>query len=332
MKSLNHLYKGGLILSVTLSLWSCKKQIAEPQPAEKEIAATVQSASTDCDPSILGVNIAYSNGDTYWKTLMQKWYDENGKLSYIKANISNDGHISPGEDIFMLPWGVVTYHGNQVYVHSNGQLLLRVTLNEEGQPEASYFYMQKAPNHWYTEIDTTYYYYTANRLTQMYNLRHVGTNVQSIMYNFYYDAHGNIERIQSGNSSGSVHIRFAYNYSKPSNGMLPYTYISFPFRLMEYMGVLKLPMHHEVIEFVRGAYTPGSLYEYEIFATQAWGYANHVYNANNQVEKYTINGAGSVATLYTGWNCGSTSSQSVNRSRPSHVNSLEDFKQLFPTR
>ena len=325
MKSLHHLINGGLILSATLFLFSCTKQMEEPQ---EDVAATVSSASTDCKPGVLGVLSTFPNNvGSQWRTVMQKWFDGNGKLSNIKANIGTANDVlNPGE--FNLAWGTVTYNGNQVYLHDNGNLVLRVTLNGQGKPEASYFYMQSPP-HGYAEIDTSYYYYTGDKLTQMVSLRHYPITSYSITYDFYYDAYGNIERVESGNTPGSaVRIRYIYDYSKPNNDMLPYTYISIASKLLEYMDLLRLPMHHELSLFIRGAYAPG--YPYDIFAVNLWNHFNYTYSGNMLAQSYQVPQGSFNNTFYTGWECNSTTNADpVSRARTGPIQSLEEFKQRF---
>lgn len=327
MKSLNNLFNGTLILSASLFLFSCTKHITEPQ--EEKVTATMQSPVTSCKPTVFGVLVTFPNNNTIWKTLMQKWYDGNGRLSNIKANISLYHEIWGGDQL-TLPWGVVTYHGNQVYVHDNGKMLLRVTLDDQKRPLASYYYSDAKEPGQYNEIDTSYYYYTGDRLTQVFSLRYFG-NPMALMYNFIYDAHGNLVRVQTGNSPNSYKAHFTYNYNKPSNGMLAYFNISTPLKLMEYMDLVHFPMHHELTQFLSGAFAPGSPYPYETFPVYVWDYMNHSYNGNNQVQSYEVRGPSARGTLYTGWDCGSApAADAVNRARTGHISSLEDFKQRFP--
>jgi len=331
MKSLNHLFKGGLILSATMLFFSCKRQIEEP--LEKEVAATVSSASTGCKPTFLGAITKRPNDLTFWTTLMQKWYDGNGRLSNIKAAITyNYSEVYSNE--FILPWGVVTYEGNQIYVHDQERLVLRVTLDAQQRAAASYFYAQAPPNQ-INEIDTSYYYYTGDRLTQIFSIRKAGSSPsRGVMYNLEYDAYGNIRKVFTGNTQGSSHTYFVYDYSKPVNGMFGYYQISMALRMMEYMDLVRFPMHHELMVFLRGDYQPGFGYPNDTYPLFLWHYLDHEYNANNLVEKYRTNvlGIGNDFgdTFYTGWDCGgTTNADPVSRTKISSIESLDDFNKVY---
>jgi hypothetical protein len=330
MKSLNRVLHGGLLLCAALLLFSCKKQIAEPKAKENDVIASASSASAACKPAILGcLSLAPSTGQTFWTTIYQRWYDGQGKLSNFKANISQN-HETVFVPAFKIDWGTVSYHGNQVYVHDNGKLVLRVTMNAQQRPEASYFY-GNTPGTGYSEVDTTYYFYTGDRLTQYYSIKSVLNSApRGTMYNLAYDSYGNIIKIFTGNSNGSYQAHFKYNYNKPTNGMMGYYITQLSFQVMEYTGLINLPMQHELVQFYAGSYQPGStLYPYETFPVWVWDYTDHV-QSGGFVSSYQSTAASFRHTFYTGWDCGSSpAAGAVNREASKPIQSFEDFKQRF---
>src|SRR5215831_4162014 len=116
MKNLHRLLSFGILLSASVIISSCKKEISQPS------VIPMQSNSTsDCKPVLLGVYSSYPGNPAAgeWTTLAQKWY-ENGKVKYLKAKHASSATpvLDPILDyIFDLQWGEVSYQGNQVYLN-----------------------------------------------------------------------------------------------------------------------------------------------------------------------------------------------------------------------
>ena len=113
------LFNSIALLLVSFILFSCKKQISLSETSEVSSTvarAALTSSVSDCTPDVLGVYSVLANGtDPRWVTLMQRFYNPEGTLTNIKAYLSvGDGHYNLAW--LDLQWGVVTYHGNQVYI------------------------------------------------------------------------------------------------------------------------------------------------------------------------------------------------------------------------
>lgn len=328
MKSLHHVVHGGLLLCTAMFLFSCKKQITEPQANENSVIAAASSASAACKPTVFAALTKLPNDQTIWTTLFQRWYDGQGKLRNFKASITTSYStvFDPGAN--KINWGVVSYEGNQVYVHDNGKLVLRVTMDAQNRPEASYFYSPPSPD--YSEIDTSYYFYTGDKLTQIYSIKSVRNSPsRGTMYNLAYDMYGNIIKIFTGNSPNSYQAHYKYDYNKPTNRMMAYNITQMSIQVMEYIGLINLPMQHELVQTRSGAYSPGSSFPFETFPVYGWDYKDHV-QSGGYVTSYQSDLVSFRNTFYTGWDCGSSSSSSaVNRATIKPIESLEDFKQQF---
>ena len=181
MKSLTYLFAGSVIVCGLLIILSCKKQHLETK-ADLSIAPLQIAATTECRPAVFGA-ISSSTG---WLTLAQKWYSS-GKVKYLKAKSARftSTFFNPFlELMYEFEWAEVLYQGNQVYLRDqlNDHALMRVTLDDQGRPAASYYYYQQVGTltYWY---DTTYYYYNGSRLDEMISLYH--TN----QYNSHFPVH-----------------------------------------------------------------------------------------------------------------------------------------------
>jgi hypothetical protein len=258
-------------------------------------------------------------GMFFWKNIMQKWYDGSGKLQNIKIDIGEEFNIYAGYKI-QIPWGEVTYEGNQVYVKdvAGNKRVLRVTLDGQGRPAASYFtYAATSPN--YNFRDSIYYYYDNNG--QLDFLFLASNTVQGRIIDISYDGHGNISRAGGMN--------FIYDHSTPVSGMLAnFVLTGFPsdyhLKFMEFMGLLKLPMHHKLLE-VRSDLSPVNTYLYW------WQFANQVISSEGLVTSYKDVKARPYENniFYTGWDCANASPAPTNRQK-TVISSLEQFQQLYP--
>ena len=143
------------IFIVSFILISCKKEISlsETKEASSNVAqAALNVGASDCTPGVLGVHSVHRTGtDPNWITAMQRFYDPTGTLTNLKVYMPV-GDIYHGIHLkwIDMPWGNVTYHGNQVYLTDvlKNKLLMRVTLNDNGLPEATYYYGEYPPYPW----------------------------------------------------------------------------------------------------------------------------------------------------------------------------------------
>lgn len=308
-----------LILLGALAFGSCKKEIGpNANPAEPSVKGSSMMGASSCKPVVFGATIGYPGVPNKWVTLMQKWYGQNGKPAFLKAHFFTEMN-----DFSMLEhsieWGVLTYHNNnQVYLHNGGQLNMRVTVDAQNRPAASYYRHDHFPKGTYL-IDTCYYHYTGNRLDAVENLyvNSYGGRSNFARYTFFYDGFGNLVRIDRWTPSFNTTSMFlSYDYARPVSGMVAIPQVTIPFKLLEYMDLLKFPIHHQL--------------------TQVTGFGN-----NWQFNNYSLTGSGLVSSyeaaglhhrkFYTGWDCsGMHASAEAARSAQNSLNSLNDFNQMFP--
>ena len=126
MRSFIHCSK--LIVGV-LFLFSCTKQIAD-KPVVQEIAGVANGGSMS--KHVVMAVFTGSSGFETWKTVMQKWFDNNGRLAYLKAGLHFDEAGFSNLPLH-LEWGEVTYHADQVYVKNvpRNDTIMRVTLGAQ---------------------------------------------------------------------------------------------------------------------------------------------------------------------------------------------------------
>jgi hypothetical protein len=299
---------------LSLSLNSCKKQVTDDPITEKSIAPAAITAAAACKPVILGVMIEYpNNGPAYWRTLMQKWYGADGKLAYLKADFywSNEDYINLYSEV---RWAKVIYHNNnQVFLDEGlGTYRLRVTIDEQKRPVASYYFRDggpRGPMGNYT-IDTSYYHFTGDRLDSILNIHvsYYGGPPDFYKYKFFYDTYGNLVEVQTTIAQGTYSRYLSYDYAVPVTDMLWVHEMGIPYTLMEYMDLLHFPIHHKLIQ-----------------ANQQ--YSNHMMQDNGLI--YSYNRPGLIKkTYYTGWDCG-TGTPLRPSTRQTSPNSLEEFQRLY---
>jgi hypothetical protein len=269
----------------------CTKQIDKPLADEKETSAF--SASLPCKPVLLG----YMIEGCCWGIEMQKWYRNDGKVAYLKAVMG----IFPGG---ILPWGEISYHNNnQVYVKNTlyNDTLIRITLDAQQRPSASYFLYPRA------EIpyrDTSYYYFTDNRLDSILSLFGPFFDVSRITFRkftFTYDAYGNVVQIRDYNVSYNAEgiWKLTYDYTKPVAGMLPSYMLDRPYRLLEYLDLLHFPVRHQLVSVSQSLF--GLTFSSNYFGHQLLG--------NGLVQSYketTIPNSFTTRTYYVDWDCAET--------------------------
>lgn len=310
----------GIIISASLFLFSCKKQIEEPQA--REVAATAQ-AINNCKPTIHAMLVQRYSTQT-WHTLMQRWYGNDGKIAYLKAHLN---WVPELYETFVvnLEWGQMTYEGNQIYLKDvlRNKLLMRVTVDAEGRPAASYYDFNEPFQLAYK--DTSYYFFTGSRLDSILSItKYENFAAGFSKIRFYYDAYGNLVRI------GDVGSRMVlkYDYSKPAgDGMVTSYQFTLHHKLMEYMDLLHFPSQHRLVSAVLGQY-PSPGYPDDIYPVYGWDYGDYEFN-NNLVSSYT-NGTTYYRKYFTGWECNPApaNNDAVNR-QSTTINSLEDFQRRF---
>jgi len=279
------------------------------------------NAGGDCKPGLLGT---YSTGE--WTTLAQKWY-VNGQVKYLKAK--HAGYtgtvLDPYGESFDLVWGEVTREWNQVYLKDvlNNRLLMRVTIDAFGRPVASYYDNEYSPDNFVR--DTTYYYYKGNRLDYIISLFETTADV-SVPYHgfrkfiFSYDSSGNLVKTEF---PGSIRLNIQYDYTKPVKGMIDNFQLTSSLKLLQYLELIKLPMHHAV---VRTNFEVAYLNYYsEIFHST---YKDYIIS-NGLVQSYLYYDPYRLVTFYNGWDCG-LSPVSNAPSKPADVISgLKQFQEVY---
>ncbi len=328
MKKSNPFLSSSIMFCAAFFLFSCKKQILET--ASDQSLAMMQAASVnECKPAVLGVYSMYPSSPTNgeWGTLAQKWYAD-GKVKYLKAR--HGGWTGTFTDpildfIFELNWGEVSYQGNQVYLTdvANNRVMMRVTLDEHGRPVATYYDYEPSPGTYMH--DTTYYYYDGDRLNNMISLyTRTAFGPRPVVgwrkYVFSYDDWGNVLKAEF---PGSERLNVQYDYSKPVEGILSNFHITSSLKLLEYLELIKLPMHHAVtrtnLEFAYlGVFN-------EFGNTQ---YKDYVIT-DGLVRSYVCVDPFRVITFYNGWECGTNSAINLNYQSENEIGNLRQFQKLY---
>ena len=309
MRPLNRTALSAIILcGALLIITSCKKQIAGPlEPAGQNTASqSLATSSTSCRPAIFATMY---NGN--WTTIAQKWYSD-GKIRYFKGHFS-----SPAGAQFMfntmqdIEWGQVTYEGNQVQLRDgSNNIVFRATLDEFNKPVATYMYAQTTVGPY---VDTSYYYYTGDRLDYIITLSSQGWDKLT----FSYGGNGNLASYYR--RSNEVTTEFRY-YSTPANGMVaPYS-ITPAYRMLDLLELIKVPMHNTLYETVSWlVHFPTGLHFFNRMNF-------YVYNLNSDglVQSYLT--PGGPTYFYTGWDCDGSSSAATAQKPDNVVTSLDQFK------
>jgi hypothetical protein len=249
---------------------------------------------------------------------MQKWYGSNGKPAFLNANFFTDmNDLSHLEHI--IQWGELLYYNdNQVYLRSWGDTMMRVTLDAQQRPAASYYHHDHFPKGTFL-IDTSYYHFTGNRLDSIINLsvHSYGGHAEFAKYTFFYDGYGNLVRIDRWHPRFNLTSMFlTYDYAQPVAGMVPVHQVTIPYKLMEYMDLLSFPVHHRLTQ-VSGL-------------GNSWQYINYSLLGNGLVSSYHA-AALYERIFYTGWECsGSPVAAHIANRQKNDLNSLEDFKKQHP--
>lgn len=305
-----------ILLGSVVLFAGCKKETSPILPPEQ--AASMVSVPSTCKPVVLGATVQYPGGQVRWETLMQKWYGGSGKLAYLKANFFSDmNNLTHLEH--SIPWGELSYYNNnQVYLKNGSDTTMRVTLDAMQRPVASYYHHNHFP-HGSFLVDTSYYHFTNTRLDSIINLsvRWYGGHSEFAKYKFYYDGYHNLVRVDRWDPRFNLTSMFlSYDYAQPVTDMVPVQQLTIPAKLLEYMDLLKFPVHHRLVQ-VTG------------FGNN-WHYNNYSLLGSGLVSSYEAAGFNQ-RIFYTGWSCSSVavSADDANRQKNS-LNSLSDFKNLYP--
>lgn len=318
MRPINRTLSSALILFAAVALTtSCKKQL-EPmaEPGQNSATLTSTPMGGSCNPVVFGATVGYPGVPNKWVTLMQKWYGDNGKPAFLKAHFYTEYNDFATLE-HSIEWGELSYYNNnQVYLKSDGDTAMRVTIDAQQRPAASYYHHNHFPHGSYL-VDTSYYHYNGDKLQAIERL-HVnsyGGPSQFTKYEFFYDGFGNLVRIDRWNPAfNTSSMFFSYDYAKPVHKMMSPHQVTIPYKLLEYMDLLKFPIHHQLTH-VTGF---GNL----------WSFVNFTMTGH-MVTSYEATG-GNQRTFYTGWSCpGMPATETLSRQN-TNIKNLDDFRRLFP--
>jgi hypothetical protein len=311
-----------------LFLASCRKQIETPVVKEA-VSQSLTVATTSCMPSIYGM---YNNSSGSWTTIAQKWYSD-GKIRNVKLHFFGrpiGPVLNHDEQMLNIDWGELTYEGNQVRLRdvAKNKLIFRVTLDGSGKPVASYLYTEGFfPTETY--IDTSYYYYSGNRLNYLIQL-FVTQSSNGFVYSpgweqftFAYNSAGDLASHTAQNEE--LTTRFMYS-STPTNGCI-YDYpLTTSFKLLEFLELLRMPMSNTLAAFdvtnIHAGYQPYTFYEKRFY--------NYTL-ANGLTQSYISPMGSGYLTYYIGWECAGNNPINSAKSQSNIVSSLDQFKELYRT-
>src|SRR5690348_14329377 len=188
-----------VILGFLTVTTSCKKEMRPGTGINNTSTNEVSvSNAASCQPIVFGATVTYpgSGLPKRWVTLMQKWYGQNGKPTFLKARFYTEMN-----DFSMLEhaieWGMLTYpNNNQVYLKDADEVTMRVTVDAQQRPAASYYFHNHFPKGTFL-ADTCYYHFNGNRLDAVERLYSTDPSLHSQFekFNFFYDGFGNVARI-----------------------------------------------------------------------------------------------------------------------------------------
>ena len=314
-----------IVLLSALFFNSCTKQVAEEVTTEK--STSIFTNTSGCKPVVFGVFSEQHAGGSGWETSMQKWYGNNGKVAYIKATLHWSTVFGGPEPV--VPFAEVTYHNNnQVYVRNvlTNDTVMRVTLDAQQRPAASYFRHDRLPDA--RLIDTSYYHFTGDRLDSIIRFMLPFFSLDRIAFHklkFFYDVYGNLTKVELHSPLDIPRsMYFTYDYSKPVTGMLASAQIDRPYTLLQYLDILQFPVHHQIINASRDG--NAVFFFTDIFSE----YSDYHVLGNGLVQSYKNVGHFVTHTYYTGWQCDATPTADAANRKRTDINSLDDFRRLFP--
>ena len=293
-----------LICVSTGLLPACKKGISEKNEAINAVAVT--TSNNNCRAIGLGLATQNSLGNQIWENLMLKWFDSQGKIDHLKANIYWY-YSSPGSNAkaLALEYGEVTYVNDEVHVRDvlYNQEILKVKLDAQGRPMISWFDHHGISFSTF-RYDTSYYSYNSDNQLEsvvMHRSAENGNGYGVFNMQFQYDPVGNL--VLANVADGTYEFR--YDYTRTNTGMVSNYLISPAIKLLEYLDLLKLNHHHQLKNVLWHA--PGG------YPVNGWNYENIETASFGKVTRYDDGNTSQTNTYYTAWDCnGSSMMQSKN--------------------
>ena len=333
MKKFNSFLAGSFMLSASLFLFSCKKQVSHPLTDDVAASLSLEANNENmCRAVLFGVYAERNNGENEWTTFAQKWY-AGGRLLNLKAQTGGPGYssLSGIETPQNLEWGEMIYEGNQVYLRDvlNNRTVMRVTLDDQGRPAASYYHNITAHNSYMK--DTTYYYYTGSRLDSIVRFYETFLYPPRAVkgwdkFKFVYDSYGNMTMMDGFHN---IRRNLFYDYTKPVTGVISDVYLTNSFKIMEYMDLVKIPMHHALVVTQWGYFLgPPRAGEFHIILRNE--YQDYTIS-DGRVHSYVIDYGSSKYTFYNGWECeAGTPGQELLYRQKNTISSLGQFLEAYP--
>jgi hypothetical protein len=250
----------------------------------------------------IGASLHDGFGNDVWENLLLKWYDNAGKLKYVKFHLDwSSAYLNNGRDTsddLALDYGEVNYTNDEIHlrdVYSNVEIL-RVKLDNMGRPAVTWYYNPNSRSAFAWPKDTSYYYYSSsNRIDSI--IQHKsdldGKYPFVIPFKFNYDPDGNLVSINS--PGGIVDFEFRYDYTQLNHGMATVNMFTAPTKMLEFMDLLTFEQHHQLKE-VR-EYSGG-------YFVHDWNYERITRDSDGKVTSW---GSGYLLNRwYTAWDCNSS--------------------------
>jgi hypothetical protein len=303
MKSILRL---ALVCIAVSIITSCKKSIKDHEEDRTSVALT--TPGNGCRAIGLGLAVQNSPGHTAWENLMLKWFNSQGKIDHLKADIYwYYQSSSANSKAFTLDYGEVTHLNDQVHVRDvlHNVEVFKVKLDAQNRPMISWFDHHGISMGTF-RYDTSYYFYNADNQLESVIVHRAGIlgGVGIFNMQFQYDPAGNL--VLADVPDGTYEFR--YDYTRTNTGMVSNYLISTPIKLLEYLDLLKLNHHHQLQSVMWRA--DGGI------PVLGWAYWNIETNPFGKVTRYDGSAISPIPTYYTAWDCNGTNMiQSKNPSQ-----------------
>ena len=135
---------------------------------------------------------------------------------------------------------------------------------------------------------------------------------------FSYDSWGNLVSAAYPGGQGT-RLTIQYDYKKPVMGMIDNFQVTSSLKLLQYLELIRLPMHHAIVmtNFEVGY----STYFSEIHRST---YKNYIIS-NGLVQSYVYDDPYRPVTFYNGWDCGSSSASNPDNA----IANLKEFQEVY---
>jgi hypothetical protein len=284
------------LLFVTLA--SCRKQV---EKADETIMAAINQATGNCKPVGFAVAIRDNSGNTTWKNLFLKWYDQNGRLTNVKLDFDFFGGTQCCPEI-SIEYGELIYTADEIHLRDvqYNEEILRIKLDAMKRPITSWYDGHGRAGQY--QFDTTYYHYDGSGrldwIEQHRRFTPASTETAIDVWKFTYDPDGNLVLINRPGKFGGYEFR--YDYTQLDHGMTSLHMLSGPTKALEYLDLIKFERRHRISEVI--------VYAESGFPNIIWSYGNFVVNDMGQVTTYTQLSDDSPQryTWYTAWDCNSS--------------------------